>query len=101
MNIMSANRIAADGAPHFAASHLGLFCLPMFHKKDARLIWVKMAQKLNTIFLIFYIHSHFLHLLICLTYDLYFFLRHAFITSTCISDFSLEFRMHLPVKVKY
>ena len=25
----------------FAASHLGLFCLPMSHKKDARLIWVK------------------------------------------------------------
>ena len=23
-----------------AASHLGLFCLPMSHKKDARLIWV-------------------------------------------------------------
>ena len=27
--------------PRFAASHLGLFCLPMSHKKDARLIWVK------------------------------------------------------------
>ena len=27
--------------PHFAASHLGLFYLPMSHKKDARLIWVK------------------------------------------------------------
>ena len=26
--------------PHFTASHLGLFCLPMSHKKDARLIWV-------------------------------------------------------------
>ena len=26
----------------FAASHLGLFCLPMSHKRDARLIWVKM-----------------------------------------------------------
>ena len=25
------------------ASHLGLFCLPMSHKKDARLIWVKQA----------------------------------------------------------
>ena len=24
-----------------AVSHLGLFCLPMSHKKDARLIWVK------------------------------------------------------------
>ena len=35
---MSANRIALDGTPRFAASHLGLFCLPMSHKKDARLI---------------------------------------------------------------
>ena len=34
-------RIAPDGMPHFAASHLGLFCLPMSHKKNARLIWVK------------------------------------------------------------
>ena len=30
-----ANSIAADGTPHFAVSHLGLFCLPMSHKKDA------------------------------------------------------------------
>ena len=37
MTIMSANRIAPDGTPRFAASHLGLFCLPMSHKKDARL----------------------------------------------------------------
>ena len=27
--------------PRFAASHMGLFCLPMPHKKDDRLIWVK------------------------------------------------------------
>ena len=27
-------------APDSAASHLGLFCLPMSNKKDARLIWV-------------------------------------------------------------
>ena len=40
MKIMSANRIAPDGTLCFAASHLGLFCLPMCHKKDARLIWV-------------------------------------------------------------
>ena len=26
--------------PHSAASDLGLGCLPMSHKKDARLIWV-------------------------------------------------------------
>ena len=42
MKIMSANRIAPDGTPCFAASHLGPFCLPMSHKKDARLIWVNM-----------------------------------------------------------
>ena len=41
MKIMSANRIAPDGTPRFATSHLGLFCLPMSHKKDARFIWVK------------------------------------------------------------
>ena len=27
----------------FAASHLGLFCLAVSHKKDARLIWVKVV----------------------------------------------------------
>ena len=37
MKILSANRIAPDGTPHSAASHLGLFCLPMSHKRDARL----------------------------------------------------------------
>ena len=35
-----ANRIAPDGTPRFAASHLGLLCLPMSHKKDTRLIWL-------------------------------------------------------------
>ena len=33
-----ANRIAPGGTPRSAASHLGLFCLPMSHKKDARLM---------------------------------------------------------------
>ena len=41
MKIKLANRIAQDGAPRFAASNLGLFCLSMSHKKDARLMWVK------------------------------------------------------------
>ena len=43
MKITLANRIAPDGTPRFAASHLGLFGLPtrMSHKKDAMLIWVK------------------------------------------------------------
>ena len=36
MKIMSANRIVPDGTPRFAASHLGLLCLPMLHKKDTR-----------------------------------------------------------------
>ena len=29
----------------FAASHLGLFCLQMSRKKDARLIWVKVQRE--------------------------------------------------------
>ena len=37
MNFLCANRIAPDGAPRSAASHLGLCCLPMSHKRDARL----------------------------------------------------------------
>ena len=37
MKFLCANRIAPDGTPHSAASHLGLFCLPMSHKRDARL----------------------------------------------------------------
>ena len=40
MKIKIANRIAPDGTPRFAASHLVIFFLPMFHKKDARLIWI-------------------------------------------------------------
>ena len=44
MRIVSANRIAPDGTLRFAASHLGLFCLPMSHKKDARLIYTNMLH---------------------------------------------------------
>ena len=40
MKFVSANRIAPDGTPRIAVSHLGLFCLHMSHKKAARLIWV-------------------------------------------------------------
>ena len=36
MKFMYAYRIAPDGTPRFAASHLGLFCLSLSHKKDAR-----------------------------------------------------------------
>ena len=39
-----ANRIAPDGSPRFAEFHLGLFCLPISHKKDTRLIWVKYSR---------------------------------------------------------
>ena len=35
MKFLLANRIAPDGMPRSAASHLGLYCLPMPHKKDA------------------------------------------------------------------
>ena len=43
MNFLLANRIAADGTPRSAASHLGLFCFPLPHKKDTRLIWVNIS----------------------------------------------------------
>ena len=47
MKIKIANGIAPDGTPRFAASHLGLFCLPMPHKKDTRLIWVYLINFLG------------------------------------------------------
>ena len=34
---LCANRIAPDRTPRSAASRLGLCCLPMSHKRDARL----------------------------------------------------------------
>ena len=37
MKFLKANRIAPDGTLHSEASHLGLYCLPMSHKRDARL----------------------------------------------------------------
>ena len=37
-----ANSGAPDQTPRYAASDLGLRMLPMSHKKDARLKWVKM-----------------------------------------------------------
>ena len=39
MKFMKENRMAPD-----TASHLGLYCLPMSHKKDARLIWVNFGS---------------------------------------------------------
>ena len=38
MKFLCANRIAPDGTPRSAASHLGLCCLPMSHKMTTRLI---------------------------------------------------------------
>ena len=38
MKIMKSNRIASDGTPRLAASHMGLFCFPMSHQKNVRLI---------------------------------------------------------------
>ena len=40
MKIYKANRIAIDGIPRLAASHLELFCLPLSHKKDARPLYI-------------------------------------------------------------
>ena len=45
MKILLANRIAPDGTPRLAASHLGLLCLPKSHKKDAWLIWVNFSSR--------------------------------------------------------
>ena len=38
MKIISANRIAPNGTPQNAASYLGLFCLPMSHKRTPGLL---------------------------------------------------------------
>ena len=38
--IVRANRIVPDGSSRFVASDLGLSCMLMSHKKDARLLWV-------------------------------------------------------------
>ena len=48
MNIIKVNRIASDGMPLLVALHLGLFCLPMSHKKDARLIWVNHGRSVDS-----------------------------------------------------
>ena len=45
---MLANSGDPDQTPHCAASDLGLDCLPMSHKKDARLIWVKIGVECST-----------------------------------------------------
>ena len=47
IKIILAMRIAPDGTPHFAASRPGLFCVPMSHKKDTGLIWVKVRTYIS------------------------------------------------------
>ena len=42
--IMLANSREPDQTPHFAVFDLVLHCLPMSHKKDARLIWVIISK---------------------------------------------------------
>ena len=42
---MEANSVDHDQTPPSAASDLDLHCLPMSHKKDARLIWVNMSLR--------------------------------------------------------
>ena len=49
MKFMSAKSIAPDGTPGFAASYMGLFSLPMSHKKDAMLILVDTNTRLTLI----------------------------------------------------
>ena len=44
MKIVSANRKVSDVTPRLAASHLGLFCLPMSNKKDAMLVWANQVK---------------------------------------------------------
>ena len=46
MKFLFANRIAPDGTPRSAASHLGLYCLPMSHKRDTRLSELNMRKLL-------------------------------------------------------
>ena len=36
MKILLANKLTPDGVQHTVASYLGLYCLPVSHKKDAR-----------------------------------------------------------------
>ena len=50
MKILLANRIAPDGTPRSAVSHLGLFCLPMTHKRDA----IKGTPGINELSIVLY-----------------------------------------------
>ena len=56
MKFMKANIKASNRTSRFAASHLGLFCLPMFHKKDARLILVNIWLRMGVTECIFFFY---------------------------------------------
>ena len=45
-NSVLANSGDPDQAPHFAASDLGLHCLSMSHKKEARGIWAMLEKSI-------------------------------------------------------
>ena len=44
LNILLANSGDPHQMPHSVPSDLGLHCLPMSHKKEARLLWVNMKH---------------------------------------------------------
>ena len=44
---MYANSEDPDQMQRSAVSNLGLHCLPMSHKNDARLIWVKAKKRIH------------------------------------------------------
>ena len=50
MKSLEANRIAPDRMPHFAALHLGLYCLLLSHKQKARLILVNINMHTSSDF---------------------------------------------------
>ena len=51
--LLFANSGESDQTPRFAASDLVLQCLPMSHKKDTMLIWVKL--KLRRVYFTYHI----------------------------------------------
>ena len=54
MKFLQANRIAPDVTPCSAASHLGVYCLPKSHRKEARAglfeltSWIVQSSKIQS-----------------------------------------------------
>ena len=44
LNILQEKSEDPDQTLHFAVSELDLHCLPVFHKKEARLKWVEVSE---------------------------------------------------------